>query len=133
MRDVSGDVMRDACEEAFELFVEEQARRIHGLAFRIVPNDDRLRREVEQAALIALWRADPSRFGDADTVYLLIRIRDRMKDARRSVPRRWRLGGFTCESFGDMEELIADVDEPRYMRRARGERWNPQDPTTVDY
>lgn len=122
-----------SCEEAFKLFLSSQGPRIRGFALRIVPGDDALRREVEQAALIALWRVDASRFGDADTVYLLIRLRDRMKDAKRAVPRRWRYGRIRCDSYGDMEELVADISEPPYMRRARGSRWDPQDPTTIDY
>jgi hypothetical protein len=111
--------------------VERRYRRIiQRTAIKLSRGDDTLADELEQAGLEALWELDPSRVAPADDMILLIRIRDRMKNRRKMRYRAERNDPERGVSERALARLEAEVAEPAYMRRARGEVWDPQDPCT---
>lgn len=118
--------------DAIELFIKAHPEAIEALVRKLAGSDPTMRDELLQSIRIALWQNDASRFGDEDAGLLLHRIDRRARDTRKVVRRQRRLGGKVVEAHGDMALLEANESEPICMRRARGERFDPQDPRTED-
>lgn len=117
-------------DEAVREFMHAYRSTIQRYVYVFGRNDDALHEELWQAARIALWHIDASRFGDADAPLLLRKIAQRMQDTQRAWRRALKLGGLKLASRRDVEDAEADLFEPRHMRRAREERFDPQDPCT---
>lgn len=72
-----------AADDAIEMFMDAHRDAIRPMIGRLADDDPYMMSAVHGAALIALWKADASRFSDAEAPELLALVESAMRRARR--------------------------------------------------